>query len=107
MATKSTPSLSPKKKKQEGKRTDTRRYIKHGSPEGLRRGLNRIMNQILNCEDPLSHAGQYASLANAMTNSQKFSFDVTEFKKLQEEIEDLRALVKNERPNIATRNTKA
>lgn len=91
-----TPPLSAKKPKQEGKPTDTRRYIKHGSPEGLRRGLNRLMNQILNCNDPLSHAGQYASLANAMTNSQKFSMEIGEWKKIQARVDALEQGQKSE-----------
>ncbi len=93
---KDTPPLSAKKQKQEDKPIDTRRYIKHGSPEGLRRGLNKLMNRILNCDDPLSHAGQYASLANAMTNSQKFTFDVDDFKKLKAEVDELKEKMKKE-----------
>jgi hypothetical protein len=91
-----TPPFSTKKQKQEGKTGDTRRYIKHGSPEGLRRCLNRPMNQILACDDPLSHAGQYASLANAMTNSQKLSFDINDFQKLQAEVEELKEQMKKQ-----------
>jgi hypothetical protein len=47
------------------------------------------MNQILECDDPLSHAGQYASLANAMTNSQKFSMEIGEWKKIQARVDAL------------------
>jgi hypothetical protein len=70
----------PKKRKQ---------YIKHSTPEGLRQGLNRLMNKIIACDDPLSHAGQYASLANAMTNSQKFSMEIGEWKKIQARVDAL------------------
>lgn len=84
-----TPQIPSKNPKSSSQRADTRRYIKHGSPEGLRRGLNRMMNQILNCDDPLSHAGQYASLANSMTNSQKFSMEIGEWKKIQDRVDAL------------------
>lgn len=90
-----TPPLSTENRDQSGKRS-SKHYIKHTQPEGLRSGINRLMNKILNCDDPLSHAGQYASLANAMTNSQKFSFDVQDFKKLQAEVEELKEQMKKQ-----------
>lgn len=71
-------------------------WIKHATPDGLKRGLNSLMNKILACDDPLSHAGQYASLANAMTASQKLSFDINDFKKLQAEVEELKEQMKKQ-----------
>jgi hypothetical protein len=71
-------------------------WVKHTSPDGLRRGLNRLMNRILQCDDPLSHAGQYASLANAMTNSQKMSNELDKYAKLLEEVEALKEKMEKE-----------
>ena len=89
------PPSSAKNSEQEPQKK-RKQYIKHGTPEGLRQGLNRLMNKIIACDDPLSHAGQYASLANAMTNSQKLSFDINEFRKLQAEVEELKEKLKKE-----------
>jgi hypothetical protein len=92
-----TPPPSSKKQNPEGKEKGAKPgWVKHTSPEGLKRGLNRLMNKILQCDDPLSHAGQYASLANAMTNSQKLSFDINDFRKLQAEVEELKEKLKKE-----------
>lgn len=88
----STPPLSEKTDKQKDTKDKKRRrkaQIGHTSPKGLRTGLNRLMNKILECDDPLSHAGQYASLANAMTNSQKFSMEVGDWKKIQARVDAL------------------
>ena len=93
---KDTPPLSDDSNKQKGTNRLKRSQIKHTSAKGLRQGLNKLMNQILACDDPLSHAGQYASLANAMTNSQKFTFDVDDFKKLKAEVEELKEKMKKE-----------
>ena len=94
-----TPPLSVKSEKQKGtnvKKRSPKAQIGHTSPKGLRTGLNRLMNQILTCDDPLSHAGQYASLANAMTNSQKFSMEIGEWKKIQGRLNDLEKQMKSE-----------
>lgn len=90
--TSETPPLSAKTDKQKGQKSTKRKrksLIQHTSPKGLRQGLNKLMNQILSCDDPLSHAGQYASLANAMTNSQKFSMEIGEWKKIQARVDAL------------------
>jgi hypothetical protein len=87
-----TPPLSEKTDKQKdsnGKKRARKAQIAHTSPKGLRTGLNRLMNEILECDDPLSHAGQYASLANAMTASQKFTIEIGEWKKVQERVDAL------------------
>jgi hypothetical protein len=90
-----TPPSSAKKQEQAPQKK-RKQYIKHSTPDGLRQGLNRLMNKIIACDDPLSHAGQYASLANAMTNSQKLSFDINDFRKLQAEVEELKEKMKKE-----------
>jgi len=86
---KQTPPLSDEIDAPNGGNNSNRKrkcHIGHTSPKGLRQGLNKLMNQILACDDPLSHAGQYASLANAMTNSQKFSMEIGDWKKIQDRI---------------------
>ena len=89
---KATPPLSAEtdeQKSDEGKKRKRKAQIGHTSPKGLRTGLNRLMNQILECNDPLSHAGQYATLANAMTNSQKFSMEIGDWRKIQARVDAL------------------
>jgi hypothetical protein len=87
-----TPPLSGKigkKKTDEDSKSKNKSRIQHTNPSGLRQGLNRLMNEILDCSDPLSHAGQYASLATAMTSSQRFSMEIGEWKKIQERVDAL------------------
>lgn len=96
MSTKAPPLSSEtdeRKSTASGKRK-RKSHIGHTSPKGLRQGLNKLMNQILVCDDPLSHAGQYASLANAMTNSQKFSMEIGEWKKVQDRLNELEENIK-------------
>lgn len=93
---KKTPPLSADTDEQKGSNRPKRSRIKHTSAKGLRQGLNKLMNDILACDDPLKHAGQYATLANAMTASQKFSFDVDDFKKLKAEVEELKEQMKKQ-----------
>lgn len=89
------PSAETEKQKMpKGKKRKRKGHIGHTSPKGLRQGLNKLMNQILVCDDPLSHAGQYASLANAMTNSQKFSMEIGEWKKIQDRLNELEKTIK-------------
>ena len=94
-----TPLLSSEndgKRQHKDKKRKRKAQIGHTSPKGLRTGLNRLMNQILECDDPLSHAGQYASLANAMTSSQKFSMEIGEWKKVQDRLNELAKQMKSE-----------
>jgi len=89
---KATPPLSAKSDEQKGtgkSKSKNPGRVQHTNPVGLRAGLNKLMNKILVCDDPLSHAGQYASLANAMTASQKFSMEIGEWKKIQERVDAL------------------
>ena len=90
MPTTDPPPSSEKQKRKSKEKGAKPGWVKHTSPDGLRRGLNRLMNKILQCDDPLSHAGQYASLANAMTNSQKMSYDFDKYEKLLAEVEELK-----------------
>ena len=87
-----TPPLSEKTEKKRNKKDSKSKNpsrVQHTNPSGLRQGLNRLMNEILECDDPLSHAGQYASLATAMTSSQKFSIEIGEWKKIQDRVDAL------------------
>ena len=96
---KSTPPLSAESEKQKSSKKPKSKHdgrVQHTNPAGLRAGINKLMNKILACNDPLSHAGQYASLANSMTNSQKLSFDINDFRKLQAEVEELKEKMKKE-----------
>jgi hypothetical protein len=46
-------------------------WLKISSPEDLQKALTRMLNKILMCEDPVVHAGRFASLANAWTNAHR------------------------------------
>ncbi|HRS21417.1 MAG TPA: hypothetical protein P5510_06605 [Clostridia bacterium] len=46
-------------------------WLKIKSPADLEKALARMMNKILMDEQPLVHAGQFASLANAWTNAHR------------------------------------
>lgn len=66
-------------------------WLKISEPEDLERAITRMLNKILASEDPVSHAGRFASLANAWTNTRRLRLDVQEVRKLQERLEALEA----------------
>jgi hypothetical protein len=45
-----------------------------------------MLNKILASEDPLDHAGRFASLANAWTNCRKLRLESEELKELKEAV---------------------
>ena len=46
-------------------------WVKISTPEDLQKALTRMLNKILMCDDPVVHAGRFASLANAWTNAHR------------------------------------
>lgn len=74
-------------------------YLKISDPEDLQRALAKMLNKILMSEDPLLHAGRFASLANAWTNAHRLFLEDKEITAIKQEIEALKqmALFENER----------
>jgi len=60
--------------------------MKIKKPEDLQRALQRMMNQILMSDDSINHAGVFAALANAWTNSIRVNIALTEFEDLREKM---------------------
>lgn len=59
-------------------------------PEDLERALVRMLNKILASKDPVAHAGRFASLANAWTNTHRLRIEIKDLRELQAEIEALK-----------------
>lgn len=65
-------------------------WMKINDPSDLERAINRMLNKILTCDDPMSHAGKFASLANAWVNVRKLSLDTLEIQQIKEELKEIR-----------------
>lgn len=80
----------PKKPKGSG-------WRKISSPEDLRSSLVTMLNKILMSDDPLSHAGRFASLANTWLNAKRLELESGEWQAVRERvaiIEQVQALEK-------------
>ena len=64
-------------------------WLKISSPEDLQKALTRMLNKILMCEDPVVHAGRFASLANAWTNAHRLFLEEEEFTAIKERLDAL------------------
>ena len=74
-------------------------WLKISSPEDLQRALAKMLNKILMSEDPLLHAGRFASLANAWTNSYRLFLEQEEMNAIKERItamEESQAAIKEQ-----------
>ncbi len=67
-------------------------WLKISDPEDLQRALAKMLNKILMCEDPLLHAGQFASLSNAWTNAHRLFLEDKEITAIKQEIESLKQM---------------
>jgi hypothetical protein len=56
-------------------------------PEDLERALVRMLNKILASEDPLAHAGRFASLANTWLNAKRLELEAGEWQKIKARLE--------------------
>lgn len=72
-------------------------WRKISSPEDLEKCIVTMLNKILRTTDPVSHAGRFASLANAWTNARKLRLESEEVKKLRQDIERLEEQMKQSR----------
>jgi hypothetical protein len=64
-------------------------WVKISTPEDLQKALTRMLNKILMCQDPVVHAGRFASLANAWTNSHRLFLEEDKYAELKERLEFL------------------
>jgi hypothetical protein len=71
-------------------------WVKIQTPQDLRAAIQRMINKILMGKAPLDHAGTFAQLANAWTNSFKAEMTLIEMKELEERISELEDLRKYE-----------
>ena len=72
-------------------------WLKISSPEDLQKALTRMLNKILMCEDPVTHAGRFASLANAWTNAHRLFLEEEEINAIKERLD---ALERNRDQNV-------
>ena len=64
-------------------------WLKISSPEDLQKALTRMLNKILMCEDPVVHAGRFASLANAWTNAHRLFLEEEEITAIKQRLDSL------------------
>jgi hypothetical protein len=83
--------MTTKKRKKQGSG-----WVKIQTPQDLRTAVQRMINKILMGKSPLDHAGTFAQLANAWTNSFKVEMTLIEMKELEERISELEDLRKYE-----------
>ncbi len=83
--------MTTKKRKKQGSG-----WVKIQTPQDLRTAIQRMINKILMGKAPLEHAGTFAQLANAWTNSFKVEMTLIEMKELEERIAELEGLRKYE-----------
>lgn len=62
-------------------------------PEDLQKALVRMLNKILASDDPLQHAGRFASLANTWLNAKRLELEAGEWKQLREDLDRLQEQV--------------
>jgi hypothetical protein len=79
--------MTTKKRKKQGSG-----WVKIQTPQDLRTAIQRMINKILMGKSPLEHAGTFAQLANAWTNSFKVEMTLIEMKELEERITELEGL---------------
>ena len=64
-------------------------WLKISTPEDLKKAITRMLNKILMSEDPVMHAGRFASLANAWTNAHRLLLEEEEITKIRERLDAL------------------
>jgi hypothetical protein len=64
-------------------------WLTISTPEDLTKAITRMLNKILMCEDPVAHAGRFASLANAWTNAYRLFLEEEEIVAIKERLDVL------------------
>lgn len=72
-------------------------WRKISDPIDLEKCIVTMLNKILMCKDPIPHAGRFASLANAWTNTRRLRLDIDDVKKLKEDLERLEEKMNHEK----------
>jgi hypothetical protein len=61
-------------------------WVKISTPEDLQKALTRMLNKILMSQDPVAHAGRFASLANAWVNAHRVELEETEWAEIKKRV---------------------
>jgi glutamine synthetase type III len=64
-------------------------WLRIQSPADLQKAISRMLNKILMDEQPLVHAGQFASLANAWTNAHRVFLEEVELANIKTRLDIL------------------
>jgi hypothetical protein len=72
-------------------------WRKISKPEDLERCIVTMLNKILMASDPLSHAGKFASLANAWVNTRRLKIDTEEIIRIEERFAKLESEMGNKK----------
>ena len=64
-------------------------WVKISTPEDLKKAITRMLNKILMCEDPVMHAGRFASLANSWTNAHRLFLEEEEINSIKQRLDAL------------------
>ncbi len=64
-------------------------WQKISKPEDLKKAITRMLNKILMSEDPVMHAGRFASLANAWTNAHRLFIEDEEMIAIKKRLDNL------------------
>ncbi len=62
-------------------------WRKISSPEDLQSSIVTMLNKILMSDDPLSHAGRFASLANTWLNAKRLELEAGEWQEIKARLE--------------------
>ena len=65
-------------------------------PHDLQKALVRMLNKILASDDPLQHAGRFASLANTWLNAKRLELEAGEWKEAMERLAELQEKIKHD-----------
>ena len=77
-------------------------WLKISTPEDMEKALTRMLNKILMCEDPLLHAGRFASLVNSWVNVHKLVLEEDEINTIKQRLDALEQIkiIENEKQKI-------
>jgi len=64
-------------------------WVKISTPEDLKKAITRMLNKILMSEDPVMHAGRFASLANSWTNAHRLFLEEEEIAAIKQRLDAL------------------
>jgi len=65
----------------------TKGWLKIQEPEDLQTALTRMLNKILACDDPLAHAGRFATLANSWINCKRLQYEAGDWAEIRERLD--------------------